>query len=124
MSNDDTNATTARILMKTTGATFNVTGLALSTCSILYATRYITTSGCCLLEYLPHLFTPESTKSFIGHMQSSNPVSFWALGVTVGLITLGAAFRKLGTTVTDPVVIERVENFLYKTDKKQNTRSE
>ena len=114
------NSTSARLLMKAGGETCKVTGLTISTASILYAMKYLTSAGCSVVEYLPHLFNPTTTKSFVEHMGSQNNATWTAVFSTLVLLTSGIVVRKVGTMLSDDIVIARVERFLYRTGKPVN----
>ena len=111
----DNNSSSARILMKAGGETCKATGLALSTTSTLYSMKYLTTAGCSLIEYLPHLFNPDSTINFMAHMAQTNRASWTAVLATILILVAGVVIRKTGTVLTDDKVINRMENFLYRT---------
>jgi hypothetical protein len=107
------NATSARILMKATGETSKVTGLTLSTASTLYILKYMTAGGCVLVEYLPHIFNPQTSITFKEHLAASTNGSWYALMISSIIMTCGVIIRKFGTILTDDVNINRVETFLY-----------
>ena len=109
------NSTSARILMKASGETCKVTGLTLSTASTLYALKYMTSAGCSMVEYLPHIFNPNSPLEFKSHMSQTNSASWYAVGMTCLILVGGVLIRKVGTVLTDEYSINRIEQFLYKT---------
>ena len=113
------NSSTASILMQASGQTFKVTGLTLSTSSTLYTMKYLTTAGCSLLEYLPHLFNSDDTVGFRQHMAEKNSLSWWAVGSAVLILGGGILIRKVGTTLSDPGTIRGMERFLYGRGKKE-----
>lgn len=117
---DSGNSSTARILMKAGGETGKVTGLTLSTASTMYIMKYLLTAGCATIEYLPHIFNPESTVGVADHY-SSHMNSSWRAVFLTGVVLLGGVVvRKMGTVLSDEGSIERMERFLYRTgnDKK------
>lgn len=111
------NSTSARILMKAGGETFKVTGLTLSTSSTLYVLKYLTYAGCGLVEYLPHIFNPNSEVSFVQHMKSTNNATWYAVDITSLILVGGVLIRKVGTVLSDEKSISNVERFLYNTKK-------
>lgn len=113
-----TNATTASVLMQASGQTFRVTGLTLSTSSTLYMMKYLTTAGCSLLEYLPHLFNDNDSVTFKSHMAEKNTMSWTAVGSSVAILTGGIVIRKIGSMLSNPMNVARMERFLY--GKKRN----
>lgn len=109
------NSTSARILMKAGGETFKVTGLTLSTASTLYVLKYLTSAGCGLVEYLPHIFNQNSEVSFVQHMKSTNSATWYAVFMTSVILVGGVLIRKVGSTLSDERSITSVERFLYNT---------
>ena len=106
-------STSASILMKSAGEASKITGLALSTTSVLYITKFLSTAGTGTIEYLPHLFNPNSTVKFYDHMVASNNAGWWAIAYTVVILGVGVVVRKIGTLLSDEQSINAVERFLY-----------
>lgn len=109
----DNNSSSARILMKSSGETCKITGLALSTVSTLYGMKYLTTAGTSLIEFLPHLFNQNTGVSFVMHMAQHNSASWYAVVATIGILLSGIVIRKVGTLLSDNNNIKQVEYFMY-----------
>ncbi len=110
VSSSDTSA--ARTLMSAGGESGKITGLALSSVGTLYAMRYLTTAGTCIIEYMPQLLGPqEKSLSFLQHMN----VSPTALLATGAVLVTGIVIRRVGTWLSDPQTIASLEKVLYRT---------
>lgn len=111
----DSNASSARMLMKGGGYTFSVVGFALSSVATLYMMDYLTAAGTSTIEYMPHLYSATSNVTFAAHMASSTSADWLSVFKTVGVLLSGVVVRKLGTFFSSDGTISTMEKFLYRT---------
>lgn len=64
------NSSAARILMQGLGQVSKMTGMAITSLSVIYVMKYMLIFGCCLLEYLPHLYG-NTDVNFMNHISSN-----------------------------------------------------
>lgn len=107
------NSTSARTLMTSSGHIFKAAGLAISAVSTMYILKYVINASCGLVEYLPHMFNPDSQLSLIGHMETVNTGSWYAVGATCLFLAGGVVVRKMGSILTEEKHVTAVERFLY-----------
>lgn len=106
------NSSAARMLMQGLGQVSKMTGMAITSSSVIYVMKYMLIFGCCLLEYLPHLYG-DTDVNFVSHLKSNNHMSLMAVFKTACILFVGIFFRKIGTVLTNELNIATVEKTLY-----------
>jgi hypothetical protein len=107
------NPTAARTLMTTSGHILGAAGLAVTSTSTMYVHKYVINGCCGMVEYLPHMFNPDSQLTLGSHMETVNTGSWYAVGSTCLFLACGVLIRKMGAILTEDKYIVAVERFLY-----------
>lgn len=83
----------------------------MTSASVLYLLKYLTTLGTATLEYLPHLANTASTVN--AHYGTQLRTSWAAVFGVVLVLVGGISIRKVGTLLSRESVIQAMENFMY-----------